>query len=207
MRVAGAQSPSPTATAEGDTGPTARARRRDSLENADKVLTAAIEVCTERGLSVALPEVAARAGVGRATVYRSFGSREELIDAVMNVKINSLRELIAELVQGRDAWVALGRVLDIMMEAVRTDRLLADACVLRRDLLRPSPDAASALDRLVSRAQEQGAVREGVTGADVLLLVGGLAHALTVRGEQDLRIFQRATSLVTHAIKADTLAL
>lgn len=183
---------------------TSRARRRDSLENADKVMNAALLVCSERGLSVTLPEVAARAGVGRATVYRSFGSRDDLIQKIMQVKLHALRHLIADLSQGQDAWAAINRVLDATMSTVRTDRLLADALVLRPELLKAQETSSHTLAGLLARAREQGSVRPDVTEADVRLLVSGLAHSLTVGEESTPTVWERAAKLVAHAIKADS---
>ncbi|MGZ8647714.1 MAG: TetR/AcrR family transcriptional regulator, partial [Solirubrobacteraceae bacterium] len=60
-----------------------RARRADAQRNHERVLRAAGEVLSERGLEAGVDEIAARAGVGKATVYRSFPTKEHLIAAVV----------------------------------------------------------------------------------------------------------------------------
>ena len=48
-----------------------------------RVLDAALAVFTERTYGgAAVPQVAARAGVGVGTIYRSFAGKEELVNAV-----------------------------------------------------------------------------------------------------------------------------
>ena len=53
--------------------------RADARAKRAAVLTAAVDVFTERGVDIPLDEVARRAGVGIATLYRHFPTREALI--------------------------------------------------------------------------------------------------------------------------------
>ena len=63
---------------------TVRPLRRDAAANRERVLTAAAEVFHEHGLGAGLEDVARRAGVGVATVYRRFPSREALLEALLS---------------------------------------------------------------------------------------------------------------------------
>jgi AcrR family transcriptional regulator len=59
--------------------------RRDAARNRDALLAAAVALIEESGVeAVAMEAVAARAGVGKGTVFRRFGSREGLMAAVLN---------------------------------------------------------------------------------------------------------------------------
>ncbi|MDT5260192.1 MAG: hypothetical protein QOD10_5272, partial [Mycobacterium sp.] len=53
-------------------------------------MAAALEVFGERGLSVSMADVAERAGVGVGTVYRRFGSKDELIAALFDTQIDDV---------------------------------------------------------------------------------------------------------------------
>src|SRR5690242_13428523 len=57
-------------------------RRADASRNHERILIAARAVFVEHGLDASLDEVARRAGVGNATLYRHFGDREDLIRQV-----------------------------------------------------------------------------------------------------------------------------
>src|SRR5690348_17101316 len=70
-------------------------RRADARRNHERVIAAAIEVFAERGLEATVPEVAARAGVGKATVYRSYPTKADLVAAVARHQINWLAERVA----------------------------------------------------------------------------------------------------------------
>ena len=56
--------------------------RSDAARNHQRIVTAAAAAFEEDGPAVSLDDIARRAGVGIATLYRRFGTREELIKAV-----------------------------------------------------------------------------------------------------------------------------
>jgi AcrR family transcriptional regulator len=62
--------------------PAGRGLRLDAARNQERILRAAAGAFEQLGPAASLEEVARRAGVGIATVYRRFGSREQLVRAV-----------------------------------------------------------------------------------------------------------------------------
>ncbi|MEV4352513.1 TetR/AcrR family transcriptional regulator [Actinoplanes sp. NPDC049596] len=56
-----------------------RPMRADARRKREAIIAAAVEVFSERGVDIALDEVARRANVGIATLYRHFPTREALI--------------------------------------------------------------------------------------------------------------------------------
>ena len=56
--------------------------RSDAARNHRRIVTAAAQAFEIDGPAVSLDEIANRAGVGVATLYRRFGTRDELIKAV-----------------------------------------------------------------------------------------------------------------------------
>lgn len=58
------------------------ARRADATRNRERILRGAREVLADADLEVSMAEVARRAGVGSATLYRNFPSRRELLEAL-----------------------------------------------------------------------------------------------------------------------------
>ena len=69
-------------TTETKTKPKAPAKRADAERNREKILAAAREAFADPGAEVSMAEVARRAGVGMATLYRNFPGRRELLEAL-----------------------------------------------------------------------------------------------------------------------------
>src|SRR6266566_2146364 len=67
-----------------------RPLRRDAERNRQRILRAAAEVFTERGLQATLDDVARRAGVGVGTVYRRFPDKEALVEALFTERLDAL---------------------------------------------------------------------------------------------------------------------
>lgn len=64
-----------------------RRLRADAARNSEKILRAAREIYAESGPDASLEEIARRAGVGIATLYRRFPNKEELVRAALEQKI------------------------------------------------------------------------------------------------------------------------
>lgn len=65
--------------------------RKGLLERRNKVLQSAAEVFAEKGFEKAtLDEIAGRAGVGKGTIYRRIGNKEELITLLLKEAAQSL---------------------------------------------------------------------------------------------------------------------
>lgn len=66
--------------------------RRDAERNRERIVAAARQAYAEAGLEVSMAEVARRAGVGIATLFRRFPAREDLIDAVFADRMDAYVE-------------------------------------------------------------------------------------------------------------------
>jgi AcrR family transcriptional regulator len=91
-----------SATAQPAVSDQPRPLRRDAEQNRQRILAAAREVYSERGLDVTLDDIARHAGVGVGTVYRRFPGKEALIDALFEDKVNSLLSLAEEALANLD---------------------------------------------------------------------------------------------------------
>ncbi|WP_370961730.1 TetR/AcrR family transcriptional regulator [Amycolatopsis sp. cg9] len=67
-------------------------KRADARRNAENVLEAAAAVFVTSGVEAPIREIAARAGVGTATIYRHYPTRADLILAVYRLQVESLAE-------------------------------------------------------------------------------------------------------------------
>ena len=99
--------------------------RADAARNVQALITAAKELFDEQGTDIALDEVARRAGVGNATLYRNFPTRADLIVAVYADEVAELCLHGAALLMTESAGEGLFAWLDRFVVHVATKRALA----------------------------------------------------------------------------------
>lgn len=156
--------------------------RADARRNYEALLVAADELFTAHGPSVSLDEIARRAGVGNATLYRHFPDRRDLLVAVCVGEVEALCALGEELQADSDAGKALTSWLRAYIDHVSAKHGLAAAFATgRRDdseLVAACQSVVEAIGTsLLRRAQKDGAVRTDVKLPDVITLVNAIAMA------------------------------
>ena len=157
--------------------------RADARRNRDQLLVAARDVFVEHGLDAPLEDIARRARVGIATLYRRFPDRASLQRAVA---IDVLRRIGAEaslaLAEEPDAVAALARymhrALDARVAAVMP--ALGPSVVPLEDaeFLAARDAAVEPVQAMILRAQACGALRPDVTFGDIGLLLIRLSRPL-----------------------------
>jgi len=160
-----------------------RPLRADARRNRDRVLAVAAEMFAEQGLDVGVAEIARRAEVGSATLFRHFPTKEALIGAVLEQRLESF-EGLAEGVQDIEDPEEAFRTL--MLRAVRTqvrDRGLVESLINVVQSF-SQPRIEEHMQRVVAdytvvlrRAQEAGAVRDDVVAEDLMALGCGIASS------------------------------
>ncbi|KAF0835873.1 TetR/AcrR family transcriptional regulator [Nocardia caishijiensis] len=162
-------------TARDATEPAVRA---DARRNRALILTAAQRALAERGAGVSLVEVARRAGVGAGTVHRHFPTKNALLEAVVQERVDRLAAAAAEHLTDPDPGAAF---FALCTHVIVTTPGHKDLCDLvqsddgwPRALLRGAGDRFHrALGALLVAARRQGAVRADVTLTDVLDIFTG----------------------------------
>jgi AcrR family transcriptional regulator len=193
-----------------DVGEKPRRMRVDAWRNRERLLVAARDVFVEHGVDAALEDVARRAGVGIATLYRRFRDREELIRAVaLDVLVRVAAEARAAHDEEPDAFAALARLLHRALDL----RIAAVMPVLDGGLdldghadVRAARDELSALFEVVVRAAyERGGLRRDMGTGDIALMVIRLARPLpgAFAREFDTATAHRQLDLMLHGLRAD----
>jgi AcrR family transcriptional regulator len=152
-----------------------RPHRADAARNFDAVLEAAGDVFAERGFDAPLEEVARRAGVGIATVYRNFPTREQLVE---NVYLNEVQQVLdeAETRTRMPPFEGLTRRLRRFVEYLATSHAVANAIDPHSLVYRACREAIAEAGRpLLERAQAAGEVRADVDDDDIARYVMGAA--------------------------------
>jgi AcrR family transcriptional regulator len=177
-------------------------RRADARRNHERVLAAAVEVFTEHGLDATIPQVAERAGVGKATVYRSYPTKADLVRAIAQLHVDWLRERIGEAAAAaeEDAYAALGSFLEQLATRLAEDRLMVEVMARVVDIEEVRRDDRAGL-RLLALGREQGTLRSDVTMFDVRVLVSGFARALIELEETDPAVWRRYAALTLAALR------
>jgi len=169
-----------------------RPHRADAARNFDALLVAAREVFTELGTDASLEEIARRAGVGIATLYRHFPTREELIESVYVAEVDALCRFGDELADA-DAWEALVAWVRRFVTYMGTKRALVDGLNRESGAFRACRDALyQSGEPLLVRAQQAGAARGDTTIDDVMRLVIGITAVGFVDEDQRERILNMA---------------
>ena len=168
---------------------TVRPLRRDAAANRERVLDAAADVFHEHGLGAGLEDVAKRAGVGVATVYRRFPSRDALLEALLSDLLQVYLDE-AERARALPDGTGLATFVRTVAEVQATPR----GCALRLwsspavEQLRAELHERMAV--LVADAQEHGTCRPGVTFEDlvgVFVALRGVRETPTTTGGLDWR--------------------
>lgn len=160
-----------------------RPLRADAARNVQALIAAAKVLFDEQGLDVALDEVARRAAVGNATLYRNFPTRADLIVAVYADEVADLCSRGAMLLESEAAGEALFAWLDSFVIHVATKRALAlagtESSGERRTELFDTWHLAmhTVAGELYERAREAGAVSSEVTADELLSLTSAAAIA------------------------------
>jgi AcrR family transcriptional regulator len=161
----------------------ARRPRADAQRNRALLLAAAREVFDSQGAEAALDEVARRAGVGNATLYRHFPARRDLLIAVYAEEVDALCAQGDALLVAEDPLAALFEWLAAFVAhvAAKRDLVFAIPADVHRTALfdRWHTAMRSTVSALVERAQHAGAARADLHAADLLTLANGIALAAT----------------------------
>jgi AcrR family transcriptional regulator len=149
--------------------------RADAQENRDRILEAARSLFSERGLQISMREVARHAGVGPATLYRRFPTKQALIDDVFADELRACRQIVEDGCADPDPWRGFSSVVEELsvlnvhnkgfVDAFMSANPLASAFVHHRaELLRQ-------LQTLVTRAKRAGRLRHDFATDDLVLVL------------------------------------
>lgn len=159
--------------------PSRRPQRADARRNYEKLVTAARDVFAEDGVSATLDDIARRAQVGPATLYRHFPTRQHLLEAVYLEEVEAISRAAADLAD-LAPWDALALWLREFVGYAATKRALANEMLTSIDrdaeVFRASRAALMAAGGgLLERAQEAGVVRPDANFMDIARLLGGIS--------------------------------
>jgi len=182
-----------------------RPLRRDAERNRQRILAAAAEVFTERGLDATLDDVARAAGVGVGTVYRRFPDKDSLVSELFRDRIDALVTVAEEACEAADPWRGLVDFLEYIASAMAGDQGLRqlmmfgaydrDQVCYARDRMRP------VMTRLVERAQASGDLRPDFQATDVKMIAFMLASIAEYAAAAIPRVWRRYLTMLVDGLR------
>lgn len=174
--------------------------RADAVRRRDAIIRQARHLFAERGGDVALESVAAASGVGIATLYRNFPSRNDLVQAVI---ADTVRQVVGSVDEAREAsrgdaaaaWEKLVTALAGLELGALTDGL-GQQHGSRAELAGIQQPALDALDELLVSLQSERVVRPDLSALDVVVAVA------TITRPQVPAIRDAAPDVTTQLVRA-----
>ncbi|GAA1851292.1 TetR/AcrR family transcriptional regulator [Pseudonocardia ailaonensis] len=160
----------------------ARRVRADAQRNIDALVAAAREIFAESGLDAPVREIAARAGVGPATLYRHFPERSDLATAVFRREVDACAAAATTLAVAHEPFDALVRWVHELTRFLGGMRGLAAAVHSGDPAFGALPSYfrerfEPALRTLLTAASEAGRVRSDIEPGELLMALKQLCSS------------------------------
>ena len=182
--------------------------RADARRNRERLVAAAAAVFAEEGANAPLDKIARAAGIGNATMYRHFPTRDALLEAVLHDVYGRLIDLAERLATVTPAIDAVERWLRAFIDYSQSYLYLPEQIVAaaqdETSALYASCEAMrSVAARLIERAQEDGVLRADIDILDLCAHANGIAWA--TQRSQDREQTTRMLAVVINGLRAQTL--
>lgn len=182
---------------------TPTALRADAARNLELILEAAEAEFAEKGTDACVADIATRAGVGQATIFRRFETKDDLVAAIFERKFAQLAEVAESASRKRSAWDGLRAFMTFVTELQARDRgffqgyaerVFASDPTLRAQKQRVTETIAA----LVERAKAEGSLRADIGVEDIHALCCAAAQA----GAAGPRAWKRYLEVITDGMRA-----
>lgn len=181
--------------------------RADARDNRQRILDAAREAFATRGLGVPMATVARRAGVGMATLYRRFPSRESLITEVFADELTVCASMVDEALADPDPWHGFRAAIEKVCAMQVTDRGFTEAFLTAFpeavDYERARTRVEEGFGEVVRRAKAAGRLRADFAMADLMLLLKANCAIATGPEEEAAAASRRLVAYLLQSFRAE----
>ena len=155
--------------------------RADAQRNLERILEAAREVFARDGLDASVADVAERAGVGTATIFRRFPTKDDLVAAVIEYELEAFGVRALDAADSDDPGAAIEDFMTSVIASFIEDRCFCEASGSelfdRPRIQELVAGLTGSIELLLTRAQAAGAIRDDVVAADIGFLVSAVGQA------------------------------
>ncbi|WP_045741647.1 TetR/AcrR family transcriptional regulator [Actinoplanes rectilineatus] len=177
--------------------------RSDARDNRDRILDAARHALAHDGLDVPMREIARRAGVGPATLYRRFPTKESLFIEAFADQLNLCTVILDEALAEPDPWTGFRTLVERICELHARDRgftaAFLSAYPQALDLTVTRTQAVRAIADLTTRAKHAGELRDDFQLDDFLLILRANSGLRAATEEASVAASRRFASLILEA--------
>ncbi|MDT0263658.1 helix-turn-helix domain-containing protein [Jatrophihabitans lederbergiae] len=179
-------------------------RRADARRNREAILRAAREAFEADGVLTSLDGIAAQAGVGSATLYRNFPTRDDLLAAVMADGITAALAEADELLHTLGAQAALVEWIARLTWRLRIWHDLPHCLATAREGASPVHSASDPLltqvGQLLDKSREsepdpEGLAHSAIRAEDIYELVLALSWAVDRFGDDETAARRRVAAI------------
>ncbi|MCW5830896.1 MAG: TetR/AcrR family transcriptional regulator [Labilithrix sp.] len=179
--------------------------RADARRNRERLVAAAAAVFADEGANAPLDKIARAAGIGNATMYRHFPTRDALLEAVLHDVYRKLIDLAEQLATVTPAIDAVDRWLRAFINYSQSYLYLPEQIIAaaydETSALHASCEAMrSVASRLIARAQEDGVLRADIDILDLCAHANGIAWA--TQRSPDREQITRMLAVLLHGLRA-----
>lgn len=151
------------------------ALRADARQNRDRALQAARELFATSGLDVTMRQVARRAGIGPATLYRRFPTKQALLAATFKDEMDACSTIIDEAAADPDHWRGFRHALESLVVLGAQNRGFTDAFMRTHpealDLATHRAELLAVVATISQRAKAAGRLRADFELSDFVLVL------------------------------------
>jgi AcrR family transcriptional regulator len=156
-----------------------RALRADATRNRGQLLEAATRAFASAGTEPSMRAIAREAGVGIATLYRHFPTRESLVDAVYRDQVTRLTDGARELLARLPPPAALRRWMELFGDWIATKNGMLDTLLAMIESgeiahARTQTELLAAIDEILTAGRATGELRADVTAEDIAASLIGI---------------------------------
>ena len=173
------------------TAPAAQQRpRADAVRNRESVLSAATRVFAASDTEPSMREIARRAGVGVATLYRHFPTRQALVEAVYRDQVVRLSTGARSLLESHPPARALRLWMDLFADWLATKHGMTDTLLAMVDtgeisLGHSRDELLSAIATLLEAGAAAGEIRPDISAEDLAAALLGVLAVCAKRGQRE----------------------
>ncbi|GGK92122.1 TetR/AcrR family transcriptional regulator [Nocardia jinanensis] len=179
--------------------------RSDARDNRERLLDAARALFRADGLNVPMREIARRAEVGPATLYRHFATKQELVAGAFADQLRACRAIVDEGCADPDPWRGFCLVIEKICELHTRDRGFTEAFMSTLPAASVAASRAhtlSAAAGLARRAQRAGRLRPDFVIDDLVLVLMANKGFRDIPEQARVAASRRLAGLVIQAFEA-----